>query len=242
MASPGRLTTRPATSATSPSPWATTWRTPATRRSHSWRCLRATTLPTSRSTNGWRSHRQSSCRPTSTSTTRRSPGCPGPSRSSRADGDEAMTTSERLRSTRATEPEVRTTAGMVRGRQEDDLAVFRGIPFAEPPVGEARFAAPRPAHGWHGAREAFSFGPPPPQDSAALQAVTGHAGTPRRAPDDDWLTVNVWTPDPDPAAHRPVMVWIYGGAYRFGSGGVDSHRIAHDGSLVVVTFNYREGV
>ncbi|MFZ0378908.1 MAG: carboxylesterase family protein [Solirubrobacteraceae bacterium] len=153
-----------------------------------------------------------------------------------------MTTSARHRSIRAAEPEVRTTAGMVRGRQEDDLAVFRGIPFAEPPVGEARFAAPRPARSWHGAREAFSFGPPPPQDSAALQAVTGHVGTPRRAPDDDWLTVNVWTPDPDPAARRPVMVWIYGGAYRFGSGGVDSHRIAHDGSLVVVTFNYREGV
>ena len=120
--------------------------------------------------------------------------------------------------------------------------MFRGIPFAQPPVGEARFAAPRPVRGWHGAREAFSFGPPPPQDSAALQAVTGKVGTPRPAPDDDWLTVNVWTPDPDPAARRPVMVWIYGGAYRFGSGGVDAHRIAHDGSLVLVTFNYREGV
>ena len=72
--------------------------------------------------------------------------------------------------------------------------------------------------------------------------MTGHLGTPRRAPDDNWLTVNVWTPDLDPAARRPVMVWIYGGAYRFGSGGVDPRRIAHDGSLVVVTFNYREGV
>ena len=146
------------------------------------------------------------------------------------------------RSTRAAEPEVRTTAGIVRGRQEGDLAVFRGIPFAEPTVGEARFAAPRPARAWDGAREAFSFGPPPPQDSTALQAVAGNVRTPRPAPGDTWLTVNVWTPDPDPAARRPVMVWIYGGAYRFGSGGVDSRRIAHDGSVVVVTFNYREGV
>jgi para-nitrobenzyl esterase len=46
------------------------------------------------------------------------------------------------------EPEVRTTAGMVRGRREGGLAVFRGIPYAEPPVGEARFQAPRPARGW----------------------------------------------------------------------------------------------
>ncbi|MBV8316142.1 MAG: carboxylesterase family protein, partial [Planctomycetaceae bacterium] len=46
------------------------------------------------------------------------------------------------------EPEVRTTAGAVRGRREDGLAVFRGIPFAEPPVGAARFAAPRPVRGW----------------------------------------------------------------------------------------------
>jgi para-nitrobenzyl esterase len=65
------------------------------------------------------------------------------------------------------------------------------------------------------------------------------------APGDDWLTVNVWTPEPDPAAGRPVMVWIYGGAYRVGSAddpGYDGNRIAHDGDLVVVTFNHRVGM
>ncbi|MEU5309226.1 carboxylesterase family protein [Streptomyces sp. NPDC021562] len=138
-------------------------------------------------------------------------------------------------------PVVRTAAGAVRGLQEDGLAVFRGIPFAEPPVGEARFAAPRPVRSWDGTREAYAFGPPPPQDLG----IQGRTGV-REAPEgDDWLTVNVWTPDPDPAARRPVMVWIYGGAYKLGhsgSPGYDAQRIARQGDVVVVTLNYRVGM
>jgi para-nitrobenzyl esterase len=137
------------------------------------------------------------------------------------------------------EPVVRTAAGAVRGRREDGLAVFRGIPFAEPPVGGLRFAAPRPARPWDGIREAYAFGPPPPQDLG----IAGPAGALPEG--DDWLTVNVWTPAPDPAARRPVMVWIYGGAYKLGhsgSPGYDARRIAGDGDLVVVTLNYRVGM
>ncbi|MFI6339799.1 carboxylesterase/lipase family protein [Streptomyces sp. NPDC050535] len=139
------------------------------------------------------------------------------------------------------QPTVRTAAGTVRGRREGGLAVFRGIPFAEPPVGDARFQAPRPIRAWDGTLDAFTFGPPPPQEagfqgrSLLLDAPTG----------DDWLTVNVWTPDPDPAAHRPVMVWIYGGAYKLGhsgSPGYDARHIARDGDVVVVTLNYRVGI
>ena len=63
-------------------------------------------------------------------------------------------------------PEVRTAAGALRGSREAGVAVFRGIPFAEPPVGALRFAAPRPVRGWDGVREAVSFGPPPPQAAA----------------------------------------------------------------------------
>lgn len=136
---------------------------------------------------------------------------------------------------------VRTRAGAVRGRREDGLSVFRGIPFAEPPVGDARFAAPRPVAAWDGTRDAFAFGPPPPQESG-FQGRTGVIDAPMG---DDWLTVNVWTPDPDPAARRPVMVWIYGGAYKLGhsgSPGYDAQHIARDGDLVVVTLNYRLGV
>jgi para-nitrobenzyl esterase len=135
----------------------------------------------------------------------------------------------------------RTGAGAVRGRAEGGLTVFRGIPFAEPPVGEARFAAPRPARAWEGTREAYAFGPPPPQESG-FQGRTAVLDVPAG---DDWLTVNVWTPQPDPAARRPVMVWIYGGAYKLGhsgSPGYDAQRIARDGDLVVVTLNYRVGI
>ncbi|MEU3619114.1 carboxylesterase family protein [Streptomyces sp. NPDC006872] len=142
-------------------------------------------------------------------------------------------------------PEVRTVAGAVRGRRESGLEVFRGIPFAQPPVGEARFAAPQPVDGWDGVREAFAFGPPPPQEPMG-PAAEPPAGLPAGLPvGDDWLTVNVWTPESDPAARRPVMVWIYGGAYKFGSvddPAYDGSRLSRDGELVVVTLNYRVGI
>ncbi|MEU1159951.1 carboxylesterase/lipase family protein [Streptomyces sp. NPDC090075] len=138
-------------------------------------------------------------------------------------------------------PVVRTATGTVRGLRENGLAVFRGIPFAEPPVGELRFAAPRPARSWDGTRDAYAFGPPPPQEPG----MTATGANPDLPEGDDWLTVNVWTPDPDPAARRPVMVWIYGGAYKLGhsgSPGYDAQRIARDGDVVVVTLNYRVGM
>ncbi|MYT06660.1 MULTISPECIES: carboxylesterase family protein [Streptomyces] len=137
--------------------------------------------------------------------------------------------------------EVRTAAGAVRGRAEDGLVVFRGIPFAEPPVGGARFQAPRPVRSWEGTREAYAFGPPPPQESG----FQGRAGVLETPTGDDWLTVNVWTPATDPSARRPVMVWIYGGAYKLGhagSPGYDAQHLARAGDLVVVTLNYRVGI
>ncbi|MEO3862688.1 carboxylesterase family protein [Acrocarpospora sp. B8E8] len=130
---------------------------------------------------------------------------------------------------------VRTTAGTLRGGQENGVAVFRGIPFAEPPVGALRFAAPRPVRGWEGVRPALDFGPPPPQGMGAAQDTQG----------DVWLTVNVWTPEPDPGAGRAVMVWIHGGAYMIGTSGLpeyDGSRLAGEGDVVVVTFNYRAGM
>jgi para-nitrobenzyl esterase len=132
-----------------------------------------------------------------------------------------------------TEPVVRWADGAVRGRLESDLMVFKGIPFAEPP---ARFAAPERVTAWTGTRDAFSYGPPPPQ--------LGLVGTDATAaPADGWLTVNVWTPDL--AANLPVMVWIQGGGYLFGTSGLpeyDGGRLAREGSVVVVTFNYRVGI
>ncbi|GAB2818658.1 carboxylesterase/lipase family protein [Streptomyces daliensis] len=135
--------------------------------------------------------------------------------------------------------EVRTTAGRVRGRQEGGLAVFRGIPYAQAPTGEALFAPPGPAAAWDGVREALAFGPPPPQGTMpGMQPEPPVSG-------DEWLTVNVWTPAPGPASRLPVLVWVYGGAYMSGSAdnpGYDAARLAHEGGLVVVTLNYRVGV
>ena len=119
------------------------------------------------------------------------------------------------------------------------MAVFRGIPYAQPPVGELRLAAPRPVPGWSGVREALAFGPPPPQG--------GHFGMDALSPgaaDDDWLTVNVWSPEPEPGAGLPVMVWIQGGGYEIGMSGLpeyDGGRLAREGRVVVVTLNYRVG-
>ena len=145
-------------------------------------------------------------------------------------------------------PTVRTSAGAVRGRREDGLDVLRGIPFAEPPVGDLRFAAPRQAARWAGVREAFEFGPPPPQDVGSFRDRLPPDYDPLAGERDrpgDWLTVSVWAPSAGAATPRPVMVWIYGGAYKVGSAdspGYDAQRIARDGEVVVVTFNHRVGI
>lgn len=126
-------------------------------------------------------------------------------------------------------PVVRTAAGAVRGRREGGLSVFRGIPYAAPPVGEARFREPRPPRSWDGVREAYAFGPPPPQEPGFQGSAAG-ADPPAG---DDWLTVNVWTPETGPRAPRPVMVWIHGGAYKLGhagSPGFDAQHIARAGT------------
>ena len=137
------------------------------------------------------------------------------------------------------EPEVSTSAGRVRGRVEHGNAVFRGIPFAQPPVGELRFQAPVPPRSWDGIRDAAEFGPQCPQAS-----FPGTPGVPEPVPDTtgEWLTVNVWTPDTQ-ARGLPVMVWIHGGAYLFGSGGpgYDGTPFA-SGGAVFVSCNYRLGM
>ena len=119
------------------------------------------------------------------------------------------------------------------------MAVFRGIPFAEPPVGALRFAAPQPVRRWDGVREAVSYGSPPPQAGAfGMDALAKDA-------DDDWLTVNVWSPEPGTGAGLPVMVWIQGGAFAIGMSSLpeyDGGRLAREGGVVVVTFNYRVGI
>lgn len=133
-----------------------------------------------------------------------------------------------------TPPTVTTSLGALRGAWDDELAVFRGLPYAEPPVGALHMQAPVPVRRWDGVRNATTFGPPPPQ-SAPWGSET--------ADDPNWLTLTVWTPDPG-AGGLPVLVWIHGGAYVLGHSGdplFDAAALARRG-LVVVSPNYRLGV
>lgn len=135
-------------------------------------------------------------------------------------------------------PEVRTTAGVVSGGWENTVAVFRGIPYAQPPLGPRRFGTPVPTQRWDGVRSALDFGPPAPQPGASTSSVSGATG----AGDTGWLTLNVWSPDLG-AAGLPVMVWIHGGRYLEGSTANPHHdgaTLAKDG-VVMVSMNYRLG-
>lgn len=137
-------------------------------------------------------------------------------------------------------PESRTTAGSVRGSYEHGLAVFRGIPFAEPPFGPRRFRGPERRERWEGVRDATSFGPPPPQTIRSAPGSPPAGATHEQEP--DCLTINVWSPDT--SGRLPVMVWIYGGAYLVGSADspvYDGANLAGEG-VVVVTYNHRVGV
>ncbi len=132
-----------------------------------------------------------------------------------------------------------TKTGRVRGRRSArDSAVVsvRGLPYAAPPFGPRRFREPQPPEPWDGVRDCAAFGPVAPQ-SAELP------GTPGWSPgDEDILTLNIWTPADGPG-DLPVLVWIHGGAYVFGSSAqpdFDGTALAGEG-LVVVTLNSRLG-
>ena len=129
---------------------------------------------------------------------------------------------------------VQTAAGAVRGLVAADHRLFAGIPYAAPPVGALRWQPPASAPPWQGVRDATTFGPRCLQDQASDLELG-------RQTDEDCLSLNVWTPSPSEEP-RPVMVWIHGGAFINGSGGVyDSRWIADRGDVVVVTLNYRLG-
>ncbi|MBF6328026.1 carboxylesterase/lipase family protein [Nocardia transvalensis] len=138
---------------------------------------------------------------------------------------------------------VDTSAGKVRGIVEaSGVAAFRGIPFADSPVGESRFAAPQPHPGWSGVLDAVRSGPAVPQWPSRLEAVMGtRIGNWH---EDGCLTLNVWMPPRDSDAPRPVLLWFHGGGFTSGSGGwdwYDGARLAALGGIVVVTANYRLG-
>ena len=131
---------------------------------------------------------------------------------------------------------VRLDAGMVSGAaaSSQDVRVFKGVPFAAPPVGDLRWRAPKPAAHWDGVRKADEFSP------VCMQGTGGGA----QKNSEDCLYLNVWTAARTAGEKRPVMVWIYGGGYNTGSGSqamYDGEALAKKGA-VVVTLNYRLGV
>ena len=126
----------------------------------------------------------------------------------------------------------------------ESIAVFKGIPFAAPPVGAGRWRAPGPAAGWSGVRKAEAFSPSCIQSIATERKPWTYEFMTHGEISEDCLYLNVWTPATSATARRPVFVYIYGGGNVEGSGAVpvyDGEGLASKG-LVVVTFNYRVGV
>ena len=140
-------------------------------------------------------------------------------------------------------PRVETRSGVVEGRAESGLAVFRSVPYARAPVGERRWRAPEPETPWGGVRDASRFGPIAPQRPGVMMRMLGMDGA---ASDEDCLTLHLWTPAPSApsARRRPVLVWLHGGGFTAGAGSLpvyDGQHLARRGDVVVVTVNYRLG-
>jgi len=132
---------------------------------------------------------------------------------------------------------VKVEQGLLEGKVESGLTVYRGIPFAAPPVGEQRWRAPQPAAKWEGLRKADNFAPqcvqsgftPPGQEPAAMS--------------EDCLYLNVWTPAKSASSHIPVLVWIYGGGFNGGATSIPTYsgEVLARKDVVLVSIAYRVG-
>lgn len=144
---------------------------------------------------------------------------------------------------RSTSPslQVKTEAGIVEGSKSPDghIRIFKGIPYAAPPVGDLRWKAPQPPISWTGVRQTQKFGSRCMQGNIYPDMVFRDPG-----PSEDCLTLNVWTPAADATAKLPVMVWIHGGGYLAGGSSEprqDGENLAKK-DVVVVSLNYRLGI
>lgn len=134
-------------------------------------------------------------------------------------------------------PEVKTASGIIRGIIEGEVSIFKGIPYAAPPVGEFRWRPPQAVTPWQGIRDAKEYGP------NCVQGGWGAApGTIQQGSSEDCFYLNLWKPvDAKSGAKLPVMVWIHGGGFTGGSGaGISGNQFAQQG-IILITFNYRLG-
>jgi para-nitrobenzyl esterase len=134
---------------------------------------------------------------------------------------------------------VQTTTGTLRGVNEGETDVFKGIPYAAPPIGAFRWRPPQPAKAWEGVRDASQFGA-----NCAQAGWGGAPGTISNGSSEDCLYLNIWRPAAaKPGSKLPVMVWIHGGAFVAGSGSQPDFSGTHFAKqgVVLVTFNYRLG-
>jgi para-nitrobenzyl esterase len=130
-----------------------------------------------------------------------------------------------------------TTSGAISGVSEPGLIVYKGVPFAAPPIGKLRWRPPAPPERWAGTRKADTFAP------ACMQEGVSMPGEVPPAVSEDCLYLNVWTSSRGGRERLPVLVWIYGGGYRNGSAAMPLYwgdRLARRG-VIVVTLAYRLG-
>ena len=128
-------------------------------------------------------------------------------------------------------------SGAVQGARTNDIIVYKGVPYAAPPLGDLRWREPQPVTPWKGVRPADTFAP------ACLQKGVSMPGETPPTISEDCLYLNIWTPAHKAAKHLPVIVWIHGGGYSNGSASMPLYwgdRLARKG-VIVVTVAYRLG-
>ena len=126
-----------------------------------------------------------------------------------------------------------------------DIHIFKGIPFAAPPVGNFRWKAPQPVVPWQGIKKCDAFGPSPMQGNPVpFGPWSQEYLIPKEPISEDCLYLNVWTGANSAKEKRPVLVWIYGGGFMSGGSGVpiyDGEAMAKKG-IIFVSINYRVGI
>ena len=135
--------------------------------------------------------------------------------------------------------QVKAAEGILEGKDLSGITIFKGVPFAAPPVGNLRWKAPQPVQKWEGVRKATEYGPNPMQE-----ALFGDMNFGTKVNSEDCLYLNIWTPAKTMKEHLPVLIYFNGGGLMAGSG--SEPRYAGDAmarkGIISITANYREGI